>query len=531
MTRLMWSFAFTSVLYSLTFVAPAQAELTPYVSYTVPGLSNPIQQIDLADVDGDGSAEVLAFDAAEFVLYSPVADSTYFNISLDSIVTSMDLTNCMEERDDARILIADVNRDSLLDALILVGLLCDPGNPYTSSPVTHYVLAFIDDVTSGTEPVAALEMEFQSALGIGMLDAVDLDEDGYSNLVLSVDSSEFWEYFPSLAWDYSFGKTLIYHSFPDSLISQVEAVLLSVWPVTSSGGNPILVADDKDWFWQDYTGIGPEATTTEGVTLLSSGGEILSHREREAFAVCVDDWQGAIWTSLLQPHWVGDIITTTPELEVLCTFYAHQESHNCDTTERALVALEITATDSLRELWSVNNGEQSYYGFVAHASFPDQFFAFAGNTLMRFDATDGSLIKHYPPFPPGYKTWVYPYGDSVPYLMNVAGQTVTYYTFDEVTDVETSPTSTLPSSFTLGQPYPNPFNPSVTLPITLPYKGHLQVEVFNILGQPVSVIFEGKAGPGEMNVVWDATDVSSGVYFFKVVFNDLPKTVSAILVK
>jgi len=101
-----------------------------------------------------------------------------------------------------------------------------------------------------------------------------------------------------------------------------------------------------------------------------------------------------------------------------------------------------------------------------------------------------------------------------------------------VTDVEEITSSgALPGSFTLGQPYPNPFNPSVTVPITLPHKGRLRVQVFNVLGQAVGVLYDAKAGPGDLNVIWDAADFPSGVYFFKVVFNDLPKTVSAVLVK
>lgn len=515
----------------LALMTNVQAELTPYYSYTVPRLSNPIQQIDLADVDGDGTAEVLAFDGARFVLYSLADDSTYFDISLDSIVTSMDPTNCVEEYVAARILLADVNRDSLVDAAILVGLPCAPGNPYTSSLVTRYVLAFIDDVASGSEPAAALEMEFESHLGFGMLDAIDLEGDGYNNLIVSVDSSVFWEIPPSLAWDYSFGKTLIYHSFPDSLISQVEAVVTAAWPITASDGTPAFLAGIRDWRWDDYTGIGPEETGTDRITLSSPQGGYLSELVHQTLAVCYDYGPGAHWFNLLRPKWVGGVISGTPETEVLCTFFSDQYSWDCDTTERSLVVLEITATDSLRELWSVNTGEQSYDGFFAHASFPDQFFAFAGDTLMRFSAEDGTLIKRYNPLPTGMKFWDYPYGNDEPYLVIVSGQTVSYYSFDEVTDVETHSPAVLPSTFTLGQPYPNPFNPTVTVPMTLPYKGHLRVEVFNILGQPVGVLYDGKAGPGDVDVVWDATDMPSGVYFFKVVFDDLPKTVSAILVK
>jgi hypothetical protein len=530
MTRRMWISAIASALGSFAFVASVQAELTPYFSYTVPGLSNSVQQIDLADVDGDGSAEVLVFDGQDFVLYSPAGESTLATFNVDSIFASLTAGDCEDAMVASRLLLADIDRDSLVDVALLLSELC-VSNPYLQTYDARYLAVLADDVATGAAPVLALDFRCESTLGIGYFGAVDIDGDGYDNLVISVDSSQYWDYGVLMQFDNSYGKTLIYHSFPDSLISQVEAVVTAAWPVVASGGNPALLAADRDWSWQDYTGIGPQATTTDGVTLLRPDGETLSHRERQAFEICTDNGDGAIWTNLLHPHWVGDVVSATPEVEVLCTHYDDEHAHDCDTSARALLAYELTDADTLRELWSIDMGDEALTHFMADPKFPDQFFAFAGDTLMRFAATDGSLLKRYDPLPTGMKFWDYPYGEDEPYLVLVNGQTVSYYTFDEVTDVETNTPSALPETFTLGQPYPNPFNPTVTVPVTLPNKGHLRVEVFNILGQPVGVLYDGKAGPGEMNVVWDATDFSSGVYFFKVVFNDLPKTVSAVLVK
>jgi hypothetical protein len=75
--------------------------------------------------------------------------------------------------------------------------------------------------------------------------------------------------------------------------------------------------------------------------------------------------------------------------------------------------------------------------------------------------------------------------------------------------VETEP---LPASFTLSQNYPNPFNPRTTIefynPESRPVKARL--EVFNVLGQRVRLLFNGKALPGINRVEWDSRDGSNG---------------------
>jgi hypothetical protein len=150
---------------------------------------------------------------------------------------------------------------------------------------------------------------------------------------------------------------------------------------------------------------------------------------------------------------------------------------------------------------------------------------------MQFDAGDGSVLRCFAPLPAGQKSWVYPYGDGVPYLMLVNGQTVAYYTLDEVTDVSDHPSAVLPTTFTLGRPYPNPFNPTVTIPLAVDQRGHLRVEVFNPLGQKVAVLRDAVASPGETTLDWDASAFGSGVYLIKATLGNETRTVKAVLVK
>jgi flagellar hook assembly protein FlgD len=76
----------------------------------------------------------------------------------------------------------------------------------------------------------------------------------------------------------------------------------------------------------------------------------------------------------------------------------------------------------------------------------------------------------------------------------------------------------LPTRFELLANYPNPFNPSTTLPIAIPIKSEVTLDVYNVLGQHVKRLMEGPLEPGRYYFEWDGSNdagakVASGVYF------------------
>ncbi|MCX6638865.1 MAG: T9SS type A sorting domain-containing protein [bacterium] len=70
----------------------------------------------------------------------------------------------------------------------------------------------------------------------------------------------------------------------------------------------------------------------------------------------------------------------------------------------------------------------------------------------------------------------------------------------------------LPAQFKLQQNYPNPFNAQTVIPLELPQRSHLIVEIFNLQGQKVKVIFDGIENAGYPKIHWDGEKLSSGVY-------------------
>jgi V8-like Glu-specific endopeptidase len=73
-----------------------------------------------------------------------------------------------------------------------------------------------------------------------------------------------------------------------------------------------------------------------------------------------------------------------------------------------------------------------------------------------------------------------------------------------------------PQGFTLYQNYPNPFNPTTNIKFALPYKTQLELNVYNSLGERVAQMFNGTLEEGYHEFVFDASNLSSGVYFYRI---------------
>lgn len=73
----------------------------------------------------------------------------------------------------------------------------------------------------------------------------------------------------------------------------------------------------------------------------------------------------------------------------------------------------------------------------------------------------------------------------------------------------------LPREFSLGDNYPNPFNPTTTIPINLPKESHVEVVVYNIAGQRVATLADREYQAGSYQLRFDAHQLASGVYFIR----------------
>jgi hypothetical protein len=79
-----------------------------------------------------------------------------------------------------------------------------------------------------------------------------------------------------------------------------------------------------------------------------------------------------------------------------------------------------------------------------------------------------------------------------------------------------------PKEFKLGSNYPNPFNPSTIIPITIPYQTEVTLSIYNIIGNKIKTVYVGNLTPGEHTFEWDGKDdygssISSGIYIYRLV--------------
>jgi len=85
---------------------------------------------------------------------------------------------------------------------------------------------------------------------------------------------------------------------------------------------------------------------------------------------------------------------------------------------------------------------------------------------------------------------------------------------NEISEIETE----IPIELKLSQNYPNPFNPTTQIEFSLPENGNVQLRIFNVVGQTVQVLVDEVRSQGNHSVTFDASGLSSGVYFYQLEF-------------
>ncbi|MBD3232801.1 MAG: T9SS type A sorting domain-containing protein [candidate division Zixibacteria bacterium] len=89
----------------------------------------------------------------------------------------------------------------------------------------------------------------------------------------------------------------------------------------------------------------------------------------------------------------------------------------------------------------------------------------------------------------------------------------------------------IPTEFALDNAYPNPFNATATISYRLPVASSVNLDIYNVLGQRVTTLVNGNVEAGYHSVNWDASNYSSGVYFYKLKIGDKVITKRMTLLK
>jgi hypothetical protein len=89
----------------------------------------------------------------------------------------------------------------------------------------------------------------------------------------------------------------------------------------------------------------------------------------------------------------------------------------------------------------------------------------------------------------------------------------------------------LPTLFTLRQNYPNPFNPGTTISYRLPARSVVALNVYDLLGRKVATLVHGVEQPGDKSVNFNAVNLPSGVYYYRLQAGNLSETRKLLLLR
>jgi outer membrane protein assembly factor BamB len=168
----------------------------------------------------------------------------------------------------------------------------------------------------------------------------------------------------------------------------------------------------------------------------------------------------------------------------------------------------------------------------------------AGVSVYQDTVTVGNLPATTP-YEVVFEPWTVPQDTGIVYRVTVAAllegdgnayndtfvteaRSVGEYTTD-ICESETPP-------FSLGQCYPNPFNPSTTIRFTLGEAARVRLGIYDVSGRLVRVLLDDRRGAGSHNEMWDGTDhagrgVSSGVYFYRLEAGAFIETKKMVLLR
>jgi pimeloyl-ACP methyl ester carboxylesterase len=155
---------------------------------------------------------------------------------------------------------------------------------------------------------------------------------------------------------------------------------------------------------------------------------------------------------------------------------------------------------------------------IFDSSFARKFIKFS-NTLSQMDTTvllpNGKYYLEVEAQPTSY-SWSFPYSfklHSTP-----------------VTSVENN-IAQLPEEYRLLQNYPNPFNPTTNISFHLPSRTLVSLKIYDVLGREVAVLASAEMEAGDHSVIWDASRMASGTYFYRLQSGSFIETKKLLLLK
>jgi len=178
-----------------------------------------------------------------------------------------------------------------------------------------------------------------------------------------------------------------------------------------------------------------------------------------------------------------------------------------------ITEFQYSENDTLRIILSLkSNGE--YFGVKR-----DSYTFFINHTQLIDDEqsltiTDSLGITHR------YSMWYDEY---------LNGAIINNIQYGNITDIKIP--NEVPSSFYLSQNYPNPFNPTTTIKFSISRLAFVSLKVFDLLGREVVSLVNEEMSPGIYSKKFDGSNLTSGIYYYRIQANNFTETKKFILMK
>ena len=99
------------------------------------------------------------------------------------------------------------------------------------------------------------------------------------------------------------------------------------------------------------------------------------------------------------------------------------------------------------------------------------------------------------------------------------------------TGISSNEPNVISTDYSLAQNFPNPFNPVTKIQFNIPKSSNVKLTIYDALGKAVSVLLGENMEAGIHSAVWDGTDFSSGVYYYRIEAGEFNETRKMILMK
>lgn len=153
--------------------------------------------------------------------------------------------------------------------------------------------------------------------------------------------------------------------------------------------------------------------------------------------------------------------------------------------------------------------------------------------VLRFDGTDnyGLVLREKNSYKIAYITFGLEQINSEASQDLIVDKILDWFATPVVSVTESENSKNIPSKFSLEQNYPNPFNPSTQISYSLPISGNVKIVVHDILGKEVAQLVNENKESGSYSIMFNAKDLTSGIYFYSISSGSYYEVKKMLLIK